>query len=192
MTEEVVGQLLQTLRQGANIPTAAAFARVNLSSVYRWLERGAKEQGRIDAALLKGEEPEHQPEEEPFRDFREQVDYAMAAPQVTAEITVMQVMSGKAALTQLADGTQLVGPVPMPRDRLRAASYFLDRKAPDFMPRQVAGLEVSGGPDPIKHEVVIETAEEIRRQEAAIAEVFLQSRIVLPALPPEAPPEEGT
>lgn len=60
LTDEVQGKIVNAIRAGNYIETAAAYAGVNKTSIYEWLKRGAREQERVErtprARLLKGEE----------------------------------------------------------------------------------------------------------------------------------------
>jgi hypothetical protein len=114
--------LLSALRAGATVEDAAASAGVGTSSYYRWIERGAAEQERVDAAheALEALPPkaskkrrrdaekacEPHPDEEVFRSFREAATRARAQARVHA-VTVLQRHM---------------------KDDWRAAAFFLERQ----------------------------------------------------------------
>jgi transposase-like protein len=155
MTDEVKASLLAALRSGATHEVAATYAGVGETTFYRWMERGRREQGRQDLALSAGEHFEPRPDEDIFREFREEVDAASASAAIVATTTIRTAM------------TDMTSPWAT---RVRAASWYLERRIPGFQPKEMVGLEVQGGAHPLQVEYS-ETEE--RDKDRQIVEVLL-------------------
>lgn len=118
-------QLLDALRGGADVTTASQFAGLNYGTVYRWVERGQRENERIEY----GHDP--RPEEAPF------LDLWQAMRKARAEAVVRNVAQIQKAANQ---------------GEWKAAAWWLERTVPEFYARQRRGPEalsstVSEDPD---------------------------------------------
>lgn len=121
MDEAKVKVLIDALRGGADISTASQFAGLNYSMVYRWAERGQRENERLDNGY------EHRPEERPC------LDLWQAMRKARAEAVVRNVAQIQKAANQ---------------GEWKAAAWWLERTVPEFYAkqRQAGPRELSADP----------------------------------------------
>lgn len=118
--------LLDALRGGADVNTASQFAGLNYGTVYRWVERGQRENERLEY----GYDP--RPDEAPF------LNLWQAMRKARAEAVVRNVAQIQKAANQ---------------GEWKAAAWWLERTVPEFYSkqRQAGSAQIDGvsreGPD---------------------------------------------
>lgn len=111
-------KIVQAIRAGNYIETAAAYAGIHKSSLYEWLNRGEREKQRV----AKDPKFKIQKKEAPFVDFSNAVQKALA----DAEVRDVAII-GRAA-----------------EEQWQAAAWRLERKFPDRWGRKRLDIEHSG------------------------------------------------
>jgi hypothetical protein len=130
ISKEISDAIVENLRLGNYIEHASAACGINKSTLYLWLERGRKEQEKIDAGLPAN------PDEQIFMEFSNAVEKAKAQSEVR-DVTLIE----KAA----TDGSW------------QAAAWKLERKFPQKWGR-VTRTEITGAEGkPISVEVDAKT-----------------------------------
>lgn len=104
-----VKALIDALRGGADINTASQFAGLNYQTVYRWVERGQRENERLDEGLPA--DP----------DEAECLSLWQAMRKARAEAVVRNMAQVQKAASQ---------------GEWRAAAWFLERSVPEFRAKQ--------------------------------------------------------
>lgn len=126
MDEAKTKALLDALRGGADVNTASQFAGLNYGTVYRWVERGQRENERLEY----GYDP--RPDEAPF------LNLWQAMRKARAEAVVRNVAQIQKAANQ---------------GEWKAAAWWLERTVPEFYSkqRQAGSAQIDGvsreGPD---------------------------------------------
>lgn len=115
LTPDVQDRIVQALRAGNYVDTAAQFAGISRPTLYRWLERGDRAAEKADLGETLSEQ------EEMFLNFRNEVDAARASA------TVRNV----SLISQAAQNSW------------QAAAWWLERTNPNLWGRQTR-TEVSG------------------------------------------------
>jgi hypothetical protein len=119
LTPEVQQKIVEAIKMGNYIETAAAYAGISKNTLYDWMKRGAREKDRIAGTNRKPKATEA-----PFVEFSDAVEKALAAAEIRDVMLI-----GKAAETQW-----------------QAAAWRLERKFPDRWGRKER-LEVAAEVD---------------------------------------------
>lgn len=144
---------------------AARYVGISESSLSHWVGRGREAVLRIAAD---GVEPT--PEEQPFVDILDLVERAKSQAMVNAVSVVQQSMGST-----------------NPHVRLRAATWWLERTAPELYGRRDV-LTIAGDPDAPVH-IAVSTEEQEERTEFIIGELVRHG--VVGELPEEGEIEEA-
>lgn len=127
LTPEIEKKILDAIRMGNYLETAAAYANIARSTFYNWIKRGEKEIQRVN----QNPRCKIKKSEKPFVDFKHKVDQALAE----AEMRDVQIILRAAS------------------DDWRAAAWRLERRYPDKWSKkdrhEVTGQD--GGPIEIKN-----------------------------------------
>ena len=123
LTAEVQDQIVQALRLGAHLETAAAYAGVTARTVREWRQRGRTEQARVDG----GEAKAPAPKERKYVLFAAAVEKALA----DAELRYIGIV-GKAALSQW-----------------QASAWMLERRHPERWGRRRVEIYAPEGDEDI-------------------------------------------
>ena len=83
ISKEISDAIVENLRLGNYIEHASAAVGINKSTLYLWLERGRKEQEKIDAGV------EPNPDEQIFKEFSNAVEKAKAEA-VSRNVAIIQ------------------------------------------------------------------------------------------------------
>lgn len=140
-TPERVEAILEALKSGCYVETAAIYGGVSTSLVYQWCDRGRKERERLE--IFPDAEPDAT--EVPFMDFLEEVEKARANAEIRAVMQIQRAAS---------EGTW------------QAAAWYLERSYPKKWGR-TDHTEITGeGGGAIKVDVA---TDELERKILAIA-----------------------
>lgn len=115
---EVQEKIIQAIKAGNYMETAAAYAGINKSTLYDWLKRGEREKQRM------GKNPRYRirKSEKPYVEFSDAVEKALAEAEMRDVLLI-----GKAA-----------------EEQWQAAAWRLERKFPDRWGRRVLDVEHKG------------------------------------------------
>lgn len=147
-TEEVRHKVLQALRGGNYLETAAAYAGISVSSLHKYLKLG------------------RQPDADPlYAEFAQAVDEAIAQSEVTEVALIRRAATPQQSPVRDSDGSVVrddEGRVVMEtvhRGSWQAAAWLLERRAPGKWGRvDRQHVEVSGpGGGPIEHSLTVQT-----------------------------------
>jgi hypothetical protein len=193
LTDEARLAVLQALGAGASRKEAAGAAGVTPTSFHRWLNRGNREQMRIEEAMARGERPEPNETEEPFRELCTAVMVAESQTAVSASATLRQAMQATRSVSLVGpQGRQLITE-PDWNARIRASTFYLERRVSGFQAKEYVAMDVGGTGEPIRIEVSAEDERERAREivdvlaaTGALDVLSAQQRGALPA-----PDDEG-
>ena len=115
---KVQEKIVQAIKAGNYIETAAAYAGINKSTLYDWLKRGEREKQRVE----KNPRYRIRKSEKPYVEFSDAVEKALAEAEVRDVLLI-----GKAA-----------------EEQWQAAAWRLERKFPDRWGRRVLDVEHKG------------------------------------------------
>lgn len=160
LTPERADQILQAIRAGNYLQTAAQYAGIGTTTLYRWLERA-----------------NNPDEQDPrYREFRDRLERARAEAEVRVVATVLKGIVGGAVVREtrrtLPNGTVEEDRQVAPPDA-RTGLEFLSRAFPANWARRQA-LEVTGadgGPIQVERSSSVESLAERLAGLAAVAEV---------------------
>ena len=171
LTPETQGEIVSMLKAGNYLEVAATYAGINRATLFNWLARGRREEARIAALRSEGLDPEPQEAERIYLDFLDAVQHAEAEAETYAVLTVRNLMAARNEDGDLRDENV----------RLRAASTYLERKAPARWSRAERS-EVTLVGDPSRPVEVEVTDAERRERNAAILEVLIETGAMAAAL----------
>ena len=144
LTPETHARIVQAIQAGNYIETAAAYAGISKNTLYEWLRRGAREKER----LASNRRARPQKAEQPYLEFADAVEKALAEAEVRDVVTVLKA----------ADAGQW-----------QAAAWRLERKFPERWGYKVKMQQEISGPEgkPVQVEVVLSclSEEELRTLE---------------------------
>lgn len=110
-------QIVQAIRAGNYIETAASYAGINKTTLYDWLRRGAREKERV----ANNNRARIRKEEQPYVEFSNAVEKALAEAEMRDVLTI-----SKAA-----------------EEQWQAAAWRLERKFPDRWGRRMLDIKAS-------------------------------------------------
>lgn len=172
LTEEVESRLLKAVRAGTPQREAVRHAGVGERTFYTWMSRGEAEQARQDDGAPAN------PEEEPYRQFRQRVLRARADTAVGGVALIQSVARGGAVIRETKrryrDPTsgEMVEETEVQRTApdWRAAAWLLERSfRADFGRGPVEVTGPGGGPVQVSEPSLAELAARIRANVAELA-----------------------